>query len=459
MKEAPQRTLPFPLSLLAAAQLYVSLPSKTPKGIPRRIKAVLLFVLAFFLLLFLVRMRIPNANVCNHNAKQCVIIPDTNQEAIAMPVHPTVLYYNTHGGCNQNMRGVMRSLGVKVDLFNPKQITGYGMSASRARHLIDSGHVDFICSRYDIIILGDTIPHGRAILESLLEKDPMKQCRSKVVVEMTNRFDWDVKDKSAYYNTISELVQLSKTVLKDKLFWVANNNVEKAFLEHKVGVSMPMVRVLRPLGVAPEYPYPLDLVEPNANTFAARMHYSSIYSVLKTKFQIPISVIPFGHKYGGPKNLLRFKAFIDIPYEYSTMKLYENIAFGIPMVVPTPGFLAELYDSGVHKSLNVHILERFPIGADLPFPVQPAFPEWSAYMDYYAPEFAPYLYYVDSYEALQAMSLQSPQELDSKNVRIKGPEFYSEYRETILAGWLGLFQEMGYAYKMNGKGAKIMMQL
>ena len=165
-----------------------------------------------------------------------MIIPDDNQDAIAMPVHPTVLYYNTHGGCNQNMRGVMRSLGVKVDLFNPKQVSGYGMSAQRARYLIDSGHVDFVCSKYDIIILGDTIPHGRAILESLLLKDPMKQCRSKVVVEMTNRFDWDITDKSAYYNTISELVQLSKTTLKDKLFWVANNNVEKAFLEHKVRI-------------------------------------------------------------------------------------------------------------------------------------------------------------------------------------------------------------------------------
>ena len=58
------------------------------------------------------------------------------------------------------------------------------------------------------------------------------------------------------------------------------------------------------------------------------------------------------------------------------------------------------------------------------------------------------------------MSAISPQELDYKNVRTKGPEFYERYREEILSGWLGLFQDMGYAYKLQGNGvAKIMMQL
>ena len=124
---------------------------------------------------------------------------------------------------------------------------------------------------------------------------------------------------------------------------------------------MPTVRVLRPLGVAPEYPYPLDLPEPNANAFAARMHYSSVYSVLKRKYNVPVAVFPFGHKYGGPKNLLRFKGFIDIPYEYSTMKLYENIAFGIPMIIPTPSFLQELYDVSFFSVVVTFNLKLIPL--------------------------------------------------------------------------------------------------
>ncbi|KAJ3096660.1 hypothetical protein HK100_005514 [Physocladia obscura] len=190
------------------------------------------------------------------------------------------------------------------------------------------------------------------------------------------------------------------------------------------------------------------------------MHYSSVYSILHRKYKIPISVFPFGHKYGGPKNLLRFKGFIDIPYEFSTMKLYENIAFGIPMIIPSPSFLQELYDSGIHKSLDPYILQKFPIGADLPFANIFEFPEWSAYMDYYAPEFAPYLYHVNSMEELQAMAAMTPTEMDYKNVRVNGPIFYAEYREQILGGWLAIFEEMGYKYQNNQDGAaKIVMRL
>ncbi|KAJ3048790.1 hypothetical protein HDU99_009070, partial [Rhizoclosmatium hyalinum] len=84
----------------------------------------------------------------------------------------------------------------------------------------------------------------------------------------------------------------------------------------------------------------------------------------------------------------------------------------------------------------------------------------------YAPEFEPYLYYVDSFEDLKTLSSMSPQELDFKNVRVKGPEFYTEYRKEILGGWVGLFEEMGYGYKVipggtvNGEGqGKVMMEL
>ncbi|KAJ3093972.1 hypothetical protein HK100_006328, partial [Physocladia obscura] len=248
-------------SLFTAVRMYAGIPSKVRGGmgmgvslfIGRRVRsATLTLTVAVAAVALLLVLRVATlAPVCHHSSPACLIIPDDSppatQPLVPLPLHPTVLYYNTHGGCAQNMKGVMRSLGVRVDHFNPQQVSGYGMNARRAKALIDQGHVDYVCSKYDIIILGDTIPHGRAILESLLLPNSRNQCRSKIVVEMTNRFDWDITDKSAYYDSISKLVQLSKTVFKDKLFWVANNNVEKAFLEHKVGVSMPHVRVLRPL--------------------------------------------------------------------------------------------------------------------------------------------------------------------------------------------------------------------
>ncbi|KAI8836173.1 hypothetical protein BJ741DRAFT_605958 [Chytriomyces cf. hyalinus JEL632] len=106
--------------------------------------------------------------------------------------NPAVLYYNTHGGTNVNMKGIMKALNLDMSIFNPKQVTGYGMSGKHAAKLITMGHVSHICEAYDVVVIGDTIPHGRALMQSLLEWSPAKQCRSVVMVEMTNRFDWDI---------------------------------------------------------------------------------------------------------------------------------------------------------------------------------------------------------------------------------------------------------------------------
>ncbi|KAI9350221.1 hypothetical protein BDR26DRAFT_891514 [Obelidium mucronatum] len=388
--------------------------------------------------------------LCNAQSTSCTIVHSSlttngssqSTTASSSRTRPSVLYYNTHGGTNMNMKGIMKSLSLELDIFNPKQVTNYGMSHARAKALIDGGHVEYICSLYDIIIIGDTIPHGRALMQSLLER-PNRQCKSKIVVEMTNRFDWDVKDRRAYYAMVKQLVLKRR----DKIYWVANNNVEQAFLEFLVQVKMPDVRILRPIGTSKDYEYPTDLPAPSAENFASRTHdTTNIFSILRDQFQIPITIFPFGHKYGGPKNLLQFKGFIDIPYQYSVMKFYENIAYGVPQYIPTPRLFEYMLETGLHYTHCIfpNLLKQFPSGSEASVKLIPSFPQWSAYMDYYDPLFAPYVYYFDSFVELQNMRLFSRDALDWKNVKEKGPEFYSKYRLSILEGWAELFRDMGF---------------
>ncbi|KAJ3059591.1 hypothetical protein HDU98_004433, partial [Podochytrium sp. JEL0797] len=323
------------------------LQQKLSVPLPRRSKVVLLAigtvvtcVITLYLLfgesLFLAEPEL--LQLCNAHSPDCLLTP---RVAAKEPLHkPKVLYYNTHGGAADNMAGVMTRIDVPLDLFNPKQVTGYGMSAKRARKLIDSGHVDFICSLYDIIIIGDTIPHGRALLQSLVEKNPAKRCKSVVIVEMTNRFDWDIKDHSVFYRLIRDLVRRSDKDLKGRVVFVANNNIEQAFLELRAGVHFAKpIPVLRPIGISKHHEYPDDMENPDFSNFAARTHDTThIFHDMRDKHNIPLTIFPFNHKYGGPENLLRFRAFIDVPYQYSVMKFYENIAAGVPQFVPTPWF-------------------------------------------------------------------------------------------------------------------------
>ncbi|KAI9346191.1 hypothetical protein BDR26DRAFT_856008 [Obelidium mucronatum] len=336
------------------------------------------------------------------------------------------------------------SLDLSMDNFDPGQIQPYGSPSSRAQELIKA-----------VIIICDTIPHGRALLESLLEVDPARQCQSKIVVEMTNRFDWEVKDK--------ELLKRSEKggVLHGRLFFVANNPVEQLYLENAVGWKVPNgVRLLRPLGLSKDYEYPAELPPAKDTDFIARAFYcGSVYSILSNQYEIPINIVPAAAHYGGPGNLLAFKGFIDFPYQYSVMKFYENIAYGVPQFIPTPRLLEQVLKNGLHcadwvsvpllKRLIAHSSHRTDPSSDS----DPKFPKWSHLMDFYNPLFRPFVYYFDSFQELADLNLQfknsGRKEIDTKQVRVKGREFYIELRKEIVRGWADLFREMGFAINIK----------
>ncbi|KAJ3105481.1 hypothetical protein HK100_003893 [Physocladia obscura] len=396
----------------------------------------------------------PLADPCNAQSDSCVIVrasqaqhqlpaaPATNASSAKLP---RILYYNTHGGTTQNMRGITHALGLALDLFNPSQVSPYGMSAARATLLIESSHVSFICNQYDIVIISDTVPHGRALLQSLVHPNKNLRCSAKLVVEMTNRFDWDVKDRIAYYSLIRTLI-LDPNYW-NRVYWVVNNNVEQAYVELYTGAKMRDVRLLRPVGMSKDYGYPDDLPPASMENFAARTHDTTqIFESLRDDYAIPLTIFPFGHKYGGPKNLLNFKGWIDVPYQYSVMKFYENIAYGVPQFVPTPRLFEFMLQNGMHYThcIFIQVMKQFPIGQNRAVKVIPGFPEWSGYMDYYDPLFAPYVYYFDSIIELQQLRLDSRQQLDWKDIHKNGIEFYNRYRIQIFEGWAQLFRDMGF---------------
>ncbi|KAJ3186394.1 hypothetical protein HDU82_004235, partial [Entophlyctis luteolus] len=205
--------------------------------------------------------------LCNRQSTSCHILKDfrpsaagdngTVSDSNGHRAIPRVLYYNTHGGTTENMRAIVHALDLPLDLFNPKQVTHYGMAARHAAKLIAAGHAAYICSLYDVVIIGDTVPHGRALLQSVIHPSRAKQCHAKIVVEMTNRFNWDIQDRDEYYSLIKTLIMDKR--YQERVYWVANNNVEQAYVERYTGAQMPDVRLLRPVGISKDYEYPSDL--------------------------------------------------------------------------------------------------------------------------------------------------------------------------------------------------------
>ncbi|KAJ3295980.1 hypothetical protein HDU79_007772 [Rhizoclosmatium sp. JEL0117] len=147
-----------------------------------------------------------------------------------------------------------------------------------------------------VIVVSDTIPHARGLLLSLLETNSAKECTSKVILEITNRFDYALSSKrdiKLYYQLFRRLAELTQR--SDSLFWVANNNFERAYMEYRLGVSLPFVQVLRPLGITgddSDYSYPTDLPAPNRSMLVALNHSNTnVFKLAQNSYSVPLATV------------------------------------------------------------------------------------------------------------------------------------------------------------------------
>ncbi|KAJ3108033.1 hypothetical protein HK100_003489 [Physocladia obscura] len=317
---------------------------------------------------------------------------------------------------------VTSRLNLTFQTFNPGFLGGLGMNGDRANDIINDGLVRLICQTADIIIVADTMPDARPLFQSLVRNSAAERCKTNIVIELTTRFDWGVPDLEEYYKLIWKL----STQEPKNLFWVTNNAFEPLDLSYEA-IAMPNFRMLRPTGHSELDAK--DISDTDRNLAMCREEeHSAIFAIMR-RMDIPFKHVNGG--YGGPKTLAKYKAFIEFPYQVSTMKLYENLAAGVVMLFPSKEFFKELIEKDLHAFGPWDKISR-------------AGKNWHIYMDYYNPDIAPYVYYFSSFDQLKAM-LTSDTILDTKNVRVNAPKAYARLVSRTLHGWAQLFGEMGYS--------------
>ncbi|KAJ3232407.1 hypothetical protein HDU81_002998 [Chytriomyces hyalinus] len=349
----------------------------------------------------------------------------------AQPRLPRILHYNRHSACHNNLEYVTSRLGLNFTYLRPGFLGGLGMHRDRANDIINDGLVSALCKGADVIIISDTLPDARPILQSLLRQKPSERCSSQVVVELTTRFDWGVGDFDEYHQLMWEL---SKVKPKN-LHWVANNAFEAKVMADDA-LANPEFRILRPSGFSDVPKKPIS-ADDKSLAMMRELDHSEVLATM-TYLGIPFRRM-VGH-YGGPHTLKQFRAYVEFPYQVSTMKLYENLSAGVVMLIPSKDFFKELIDKKIHAFGPWEMLRRMG-------------PNWHEYMDYYVPELSPYIYYFDSFDHLSQL-LNSTETLDTKNVRENAPKAYETIREEMLHGWAELFAEMGFPdVKVDGKAS------
>ncbi|KAI8614657.1 hypothetical protein BC830DRAFT_1229576 [Chytriomyces sp. MP71] len=370
-----------------------------------------------------------------------------NNKSFANPVpflRPTVLYFNTHSGTRANFKMILKRLEIEFNEFDPNKF-GYGMNSSMAQKLIGEGLAKEVCNKADIVIVSDTCSHSRFLLETFLDKNPNNHCRAKIAIELTNRFDWGFnkdEDRESY----RKLLWLLATRFPRRVYFAANNALESRHFTDAT-LATPPFRILRPIGYSD---VPADEVSTKDAEMAMirTLENSPILTYLNDMgLKYKHVVQGAGQRYGGPKTAAKYRAFVEFPYQASTMKLYEHIAAGVVMLVPSPRFYFELQKAGFFSTPDMQTSLLYQ-GKN-----------WTKYHDYYNDAMKAFLYYFDSFEELKTM-LQK--DVDTRGLREKGPAAYKKIADETVYGWADMFLEMGFAhlsvdgevYK-GGRGVKV----
>jgi len=127
------------------------------------------------------------------------------------------------------------------------------------------------------------------------------------------------------------------------VFWLPNNNFEIYYLNIN-GIYPPMENtfVLRPYGVLEKVSNNLrvsskSVIYVHSYFFEDARFLNNFKSLNKTKYELF-----YMGNYGGPSFLKKHKLFIYFPYQYSTMKVFNNAINEILTVVPSSQFFKQI---------------------------------------------------------------------------------------------------------------------
>lgn len=283
-----------------------------------------------------------------------------------------------------------------------------------------------ICLNYDYIIISDIIPDAFTFI--------VNSCPTKIVLEITNRFDIFVKDNerneylSRFSNNILESGKNGGNVT------VVANNPYETFYACQAGVYIPYHYLIRPLGVAP--PEVTSRVLSLTKKFMNKEKIAiidrtwqdkGITKIYLEKYKINYKLLDW--MYGGPIVLASYKAVIILPYQVSVMKMMENFRCGVAMMIPTLRFFSE----------ELVIKDEYTFAAKSLKEVENGY---GMYMEWYQPEFSKYFVYFDSWEEMSNLVETynfSQLKEDVKNF-IK-----NEYEDIILNSWKSVFNLPPYS--------------
>ena len=359
-------------------------------------KYYIIILIIFFFLIF-DNQNNDNSSSYSHFIKNANLNPVENNKLVLK--HNKILYVSRHEGTFANFCYIAKYLGFNATSLIPKY--SYGGRPNCYYKDKCRSFVKVKCSEFDYIIISDVIPDSYIFL--------INKCNKKIILEITNRFDWEIQTKANYYNIFSRAI-------KKKNIIVIENNPFEVYYACMKNIFIPNYYLIRPIGYPPnnilkrEHKEYHDIVAIILN----HIQDKNILRVVLKKLNIPFKCLP--KRYGGPLILSTYKAIIFLPYQVSIMKMMENFRYGVPMVIPSEKLLGKLIKSNyTFSSTEVF---KIPNGS-------------RKYVEFYNDEFRDLFIYFDNFSEIPDIIKKT----DFKALREKEKEFMRNYEKKAIKMW------------------------
>ena len=267
-----------------------------------------------------------------------------------------------------------------------------------------------MCNDFDVILVSDTIAQSRSFLQN--------QCRRRLVLRITNRFDWQLWDDSSFYSLINS------TALKMDIAVVPNNHFEVWYASRFRSVHFRSWVVLP--GITLDSSFSLSTIEMGTTSLSNKTfgvvsshHDRFILQPILDQKNIAYTTLE-PRRYGG-SHALQNQVLVHLPYQASTMALWENLGAGVVYFLPT----VRLFQKEVLPRRICCLLQKdFDTDANQDF---------ISYMDWYHESYHPLFLYFDTWSELESLVQNHHKEILAKRKTIR--KWMDEHDVEALSYW------------------------
>lgn len=339
-----------------------------------------------------------------------------------------VLHLTFHKGCLQEFNGVAQALNLDLETWYIPELPGTFLDGvSRGNVLYNMGHEraeniwnrhKAVFAQFDAILTSDTASLARIFLQNGFQKP--------LIIWICNRFDYsdqasidcDFPDQEFYDLFAKACAQPNVTVIAYTAF--------EHYYAQKRGLDTGslLITPCNPFKASSEVTSSAiaSKIDKASTFFLPPYHNERIFMNL-SQFCEELGIPTYCGRYQRAMDLKDFKGIIHLPYSWSNLAFFENIALGIPYFIPSIDFFKKLAKQNNYFHPNLATLLQ-----DQLFELS----EW------YKPERKEIIIYFDSWEDLK----RKVNETDYEVQRQKIQEYAAEYRLKTLKQWKDVFEKI-----------------